>query len=207
MLKVGVTGGIGSGKSTVIRILEQLGVAVYDSDSRAKAIMNDDPKVMRQIVTIFGPSAYGSDGTLQRRFISERAFSDSTMLGRLNAVVHPAIERDFAVWCDRIQSTCTAQYVVQEAAILIESGAYKRLDVIVVVVAPEELRMRRVMERDSASQQQVRDRMAAQLSDAERTRYADFVIVADDKSLLIPQVVMLDTHLRELSQTRKAVIY
>lgn len=194
MIKIGVTGGIGSGKTTVCRIFEMLGVPVYNSDIEARRITDNDPEVIGRITTLFGTQAYfagNSDGgcgtALDRKCISAKVFNDPTLLNALNNIVHPAVEKDFEIWAQRQE----AHYVIQEAAILFESGAYKKLDKMVVVSAPEELRISRVIARDNMDEATVRARMANQLSEEERISRADYVIVADDRSLIIPQVLEL----------------
>ena len=132
MIKIGITGGIGSGKSTVCRAFAQLGVPVYDSDSRARRLMNEDVALKAAVSGLFGDGAYDADG-LNRKYVAGRIFSDGTLRERLNAVVHPAVAEDFARWAERQQGP----YVIEEAAILFESGAYRQMDKVVTVTAPE----------------------------------------------------------------------
>lgn len=192
LLRVGLTGGIGSGKSTVARLLEMMGAAVYVADDRAKALMVDDDELCRGIVGLFGADAYGADGRLNRQMIAGRVFSDATLLERLNGLVHPAVERDFAAWAERCDGAARRPaYVVEEAAVLIESGGWRRMDCLVAVTAPVEVRVGRVMRRDGASREQALARIAAQMDEQKRLSFADRVVVADDRHLLIPQVVEL----------------
>lgn len=192
LLRVGLTGGIGSGKSTVARLLEMMGAAVYVADDRAKALMVDDDELRRGIVGLFGADAYGADGRLNRQMIAGRVFSDATLLERLNGLVHPAVERDFAAWAERCDGAARRPaYVVEEAAVLIESGGWRRMDCLVAVTAPVEVRVERVMRRDGASREQALARIAAQMDEQKRLSFADRVVVADDRHLLIPQVVEL----------------
>lgn len=184
MIKVGVTGGIGSGKSTVCRIFALLGAAVYDSDSRAKILMNSDPKVMARIRELFGKEAYNETG-LDRKYISERVFGNRPLLERLNAIVHPAVAKDFDRWAEKQQ----APYVIEESAILFECGADKNMDVTIAVTAPEEIRIRRTSRRDNTDPEKVRARMAHQMSDEQRAERADYVILADDRHLIVPQII------------------
>lgn len=183
MLKVGLTGGIGSGKTTVAEIFYSLGIPVYNSDERAKYLMENDPSLRVAIVEYFGEESYRSEG-LNRLYLSKEVFSDKSKLQKLNSIVHPAVGNDFAVWC-RNQS---APFVLKEAAILIESGAYKGLDKIIIVTASENTRMDRVMDRDGVKASQVRDRINNQIADSERLKYADFIIDNDGKKMLISQV-------------------
>ena len=183
MLKVGLTGGIGSGKTTVAEIFYSLGVPVYNSDERAKYLMENDPSLRVAIIEYFGEESYRSEG-LNRLYLSKEVFTDRTKLQKLNSLVHPFVGNDFALWCAK-QS---APFVVKEAAILIESGAYKGLDKIIIVTASENTRMDRVMDRDDAKASEVRDRINNQMADSERLKYADFIIDNDGKQMLISQV-------------------
>ena len=184
MLTVGLTGGIGSGKTTVARILQVLGVPVFDSDRAAKDVMAGDP-VRTAVVAAFG-DVY-TDGGLDRRKLASIVFNDPEALQRLNAIVHPAVREAFARW----KASRSAPYVVNEAAIMIESGGYRDMDHLVVVTAPEEDRIARVMMRDRSSREQVQARMRNQITDGERTAHADTVLVNDGRKLLIPQVLAL----------------
>lgn len=253
MLKIGITGGIGSGKSTACRIFEMLGIPIYYADTEAKRLMVSDPLLVNHIRGLFGNEAYrsgeiGNSGTggtpgannkpgtsskprtshepgadsesgasskprtsskpgasskpktnnepwavgaslsLNREYISGIVFYDRRKLAELNAAVHPAVARDFERWA-KVQS---APYIIEESAILFESGASRNMDYTVTVTAPEELRIRRVMSRDGVSEEAVRQRIANQMSEKERNDLADFIIIADEKRLLIPQV--LDLH-------------
>lgn len=173
MYKVGLTGGIGSGKSKVCELLAERGVAVYDSDSRAKALMREDATLRRRLVDAFGEDVYTAEGELNRRYLAERVFSDGEALARLNAIVHPAVMDDFDEWAEMQEGA----YVVVESAILFESGFDGRVDVTVAVLAPEALRVERAMMRDGASEQQIRERISAQLSDDERCDRSTYAIV------------------------------
>jgi dephospho-CoA kinase len=183
MLKVGLTGGIGSGKTTVAEIFYSLGIPVYNSDERAKYLMENDPSLRVSIIEYFGKDSYRSEG-LNRLYLSREVFSDKTKLQKLNSLVHPFVSNDFAGWC----KNQSAPFVVKEAAVLIESGAYKGLDKIIIVTASENTRMDRVMARDNVKASEVRDRINNQLTDDEKLKYADFIIDNDGKKLLISQV-------------------
>lgn len=196
MLKVGVTGGIGSGKSTVTAMLESLGAAVYNSDQRAKALMVEDANVIASIKELLGESAYTAQGVLDRAYIASRVFADKALLDRLNAIVHPVVARDFDRWADTMQQQGYA-YVVQEAAILIESGAYRSMDLVVEVSAPVELRVERTCRRDQQPAAAVLQRLKAQMDSDEREKYADCIIYADERRLLIPQVLALHERLMD----------
>ncbi len=187
MLKVGLTGGIGSGKSTVARIFKILGVPVYDADTEAKRLMNTDEALKKGLTGLFGPGAFAGD-RIDTSFIASRVFADPSLLARLNALVHPAVHRDFIRWCERHEAS---PYVIEEAAILIESGGGKQFDIIVVVYADEDLRIQRVRERDGAPEQDVRRRMDRQMPQGELKKYADYLINNNGSQLLIPQVLEL----------------
>ncbi|MDG2227545.1 MAG: dephospho-CoA kinase [Flavobacteriales bacterium] len=183
MLKVGLTGGIGSGKTTVSEVFHSLGIPVYNSDKRAKYLMENDSSLRVAIIQYFGEESYRSEG-LNRLYLSEQVFSDKSKLQKLNSIVHPVVGNDFALWC----KNQSAPFVLKEAAILIESGAYKGLDKIIVVTASENVRMERVMERDGVKASEVRDRINNQMTDSERLQYADFIIDNDGIQMLISQV-------------------
>lgn len=183
MLKVGLTGGIGSGKTTVSEVFHSLGIPVYNSDKRAKYLMENDPSLRVAIIQYFGEESYRSEG-LNRLYLSEQVFSDKSKLQKLNSIVHPVVGNDFALWC----KNQSAPFVLKEAAILIESGAYKGLDKIIVVTASENVRMERVMERDGVKASEVRGRINNQMTDSERLQYADFIIDNDGIQMLISQV-------------------
>jgi len=183
MLKVGLTGVIGSGKTTVSEVFHSLGIPVYNSDKRAKYLMENDPSLRVAIIQYFGEESYRSEG-LNRLYLSEQVFSDKSKLQKLNSIVHPVVGNDFALWC----KNQSAPFVLKEAAILIESGAYKGLDKIIVVTASENVRMERVMERDGVKASEVRDRINNQMTDSERLQYADFIIDNDGIQMLISQV-------------------
>ncbi|MDC6354267.1 MULTISPECIES: dephospho-CoA kinase [unclassified Robiginitalea] len=171
MMRVGLTGGIGSGKSTVAGFFRELGIPVYDSDVRARELMEADPELRGRIENLLGEEAY-AEGKLNRAWIASRVFGDAKLLEALNALVHPAVAADFRSWSARQE----APYVLQEAAILIENGGYRNLDQVILVTAPEEERIRRVVARDNTSGSRVRSRMDAQWSDKRKIPLSDFVI-------------------------------
>lgn len=184
-LKIGITGGIGSGKTTVCRLFETLGVPVYYADERAKWLMVNDEALIVGIKALFGEAAYQPDGSLNRAYIAERAFHNEPLLEQLNGLVHPAVGRDSLVWFSEHQQS---PYVLKEAALLFESGSYRQLDAIIVVAAPEELRIERVMRRDGVSREAVLARIRRQWPQEEKIHLADYVIHNDGQSSLIRQV-------------------
>ncbi len=195
MLKVGLTGGIGSGKSMVARIFEILGAPVYYADEAARRLQNEDPDLIREITTIFGEKAY-YEGELDRKYVSDIVFQDKEKLEQLNALVHPATIHDAARWMSRQ----TAPYTVKEAALIFESGSQRDLDYVIGVTAPESLRIKRTMERDAVSEGEVIKRMERQLPDSIKMRLCDYVIKNDEQQLLIPQVLAIHEKLLELSK-------
>lgn len=170
--KIGVTGGIGSGKSTVCRLLADMGAAVYDSDARAKALMNEDMALREAIITTFGEECYSEEG-LNRAYLAAQVFGNEEALARLNAIVHPAVRADFRAWAEMQKST----YVVLESAILFEAGFESEVDSTLAVMSPLEERVRRTMERDGATREEVLRRISHQMSDDELHRLSKHTIV------------------------------
>lgn len=193
MFKLGVTGGIGSGKTLVCKIFEKLGVAVYDADSSARDLMNRPGELKKGIMQMFGDEVYGEKG-LNRSYLAGIVFGDRKKLNALNQLVHPAVRQDFFRWAELQESS---PYVVEEAAILFESGAYKFMDQSVLVFAPEELRINRVMARDGISREQVQMRMKHQMAEEEKLKMADHVLTNDGTRMLLPQVIELHNRLLE----------
>ena len=186
-MKVGITGGIGSGKSTVCRLFAQRGIAVYDSDREAKRLMTEDGALRAGITARFGAESY-VDGALNRRYLASRVFSDAQALADLNALVHPAVRSDFASWAERQ----AGPYVILESAILFEAGLEGAVDRTVAVLAPLELRLSRTCCRDGCDEEAVRRRMAAQLDDDTLRDRADYAVVNIFESDLEPAVAELD---------------
>lgn len=172
MFKVGITGGIGSGKSTLCRRFAARGVAVYDTDAAAKRLMNDDAALRRAICDRFGAESYMAEG-LNRSYLAERVFGDAEERRALNRLVHPVVIADFERWAEEQQG----DYVVLESAILFEAGLADHLDCIVAVLAPEGVRIERAMQRDGANEEQIRSRMAAQMGDDELRDRSDVAVV------------------------------
>ena len=172
MLKVGITGGIGSGKSTITSLFHDLGVPIYNSDERAKWLLSNDVDLIDQIKILFGQESY-SNNKLNRAHIANIVFQDNDMLKELNAIVHPLVKIDFENW---LLLQKKEPLVIKEAAILIESGAYKELDVLIVVLADKKTRIKRVINRDNVSKEDVEKRMETQISDSERLKFANFSV-------------------------------
>lgn len=188
-LQIGITGGIGSGKSLVCKIFACLGIPVYDSDHRAKALMTTDGILISQITKEFGDLSYDDHG-LNRRYLAEVVFRDKVKLEKLNELVHPRVAVDYSRWLSQHQDS---PYILKEAALLYESGSYQQLHKVIMVFAHEDVRIRRVLHRDKhRTYQQVKDIIAQQWPDEEKKKRADYVVVNDESVLVIPQV--LDLH-------------
>lgn len=194
MLKIGLTGSIGSGKSTVAKIFEVLGVPVYYADAEAKGLMNVEP-LRSSIMGRFGPKAYEGD-ILNRAFIAENVFNTPENLEVLNSLVHPVVIEHANQWIDR-QS---ANYVIKEAALLFESGSNKYLDYVIGVSAPEAVRIDRVMKRDGLAKEKILSRQANQLPEDEKLRLCDYVIMNDGRQAILPQVLHLHEKFSLLSE-------
>ena len=194
MLRVGLTGGIGSGKTTVAKIFEVLGIPVYYADEETKRLMNTDPVIRRNIVKEFGDRAYDDHG-LDRSYLASVVFNDEKKLALLNSLTHPATIEHANKWMQQQHSP----YIIKEAALIFESGSNKHLDYVIGVSAPEEIRIRRVMERDGVSEEQVRSRMARQMNEEAKIALCDFVVVNDEREFLITQVLSLHVELVKLA--------
>jgi dephospho-CoA kinase len=185
MKVIGLTGGIGSGKSTVARVYESLGYPVFDADKEALALYENDPTLLPKVVELFGDGVLLPDGRLNRMALASVVFSDESALKKLNALVHPRMARRFEEWKQQQNS----ETVIREAAILFESGSDAGCDAVIVVTAPEELRIKRVMQRNGIREAEVRARMARQWPESMLVERADEVIVNDDKTLVLPQIM------------------
>ncbi len=193
MKNYGITGGIGSGKSLVCKIFATLGVPIYDADSRAKWLMENDIVLMENIKKSFGLEAY-LDGHLNRIFLAQEVFSNENKRQMLNALVHPAVGEDAKKWRENQKN---APYTLKEAALLIEAGSYKDLDGLILVLAPTDVRIARVRERDKQrSEQEIKSIIEKQMPDDEKMKFAQYLLNNDGKNLLIPQVLALHHKLK-----------
>lgn len=188
MLKIGLTGNIGSGKTTVAKVFEVLGIPVFYADAAAKSVMVIDAELIDGVKQAFGSEAYFTDGALNRKHIADIVFNNADELARLNALVHPAVFRAFDEWA--LQQT-KAPYVIKEAAILFESGSYKMCHQTILVSAPLEQRLHRVMQRDGISREEAATRDVRQMSEEQKSRLANHIINNDGSRLVIPQVLAL----------------
>jgi dephospho-CoA kinase len=184
---LGLTGGIGSGKTTTAGVFKVIGVPVYNADERARFLIQEDHIIREGYKQLFGDDIYSDDG-LNRKEVANRVFKDPVLLERVNQLVHPVVNNDFKGWCEKHK---TARLVVKEAAILFESGGFKYLDFNVLVMAPLELRIKRVMRRDGVSQKQVEERINNQWPDSKKRDLADYIIKCDEETLVLSQVFNL----------------
>jgi dephospho-CoA kinase len=187
MIIVGLTGGIGSGKTYIAQKFQTLGIPIYNSDTRARELMMLDNELIENLKNLFGPGVY-SNQKLNKAFIAEQIFKDQQLLQKMNQLVHPKVQNDFELWC---KQHTAAPFVIKEAAILIESGAYKQCNYIIVILAPKTLRMERVMNRDNMSHEQFVNILNNQLSDKERLEFANFTIRNDGTEELDQKVYEL----------------
>lgn len=184
MIKIAVTGGIGSGKSYISHLLENMHIPVYNADNEAKRLTASDAGIRGELIALLGEDVY-KDGLLNKPLLASYLFSDPAHVLQINSIIHPRVRKDFTVWVER-QEKC--EIVGMESAILYEAGFQDTVDAVIMVYAPVELRIQRAMYRDGASEEQVWARIAAQMDDEEKRRRADFTVVNDGVQLLIPQL-------------------
>ena len=194
MKLIGITGGIGAGKTLVCEIFESMGIPVFNSDMQAKQLMNTSNDLKIKITSLLGPKSYSS-GKLNRDYVAKAVFSDKEKLNALNKLVHPVVRNEFKLWVKKCQYT---PYVINEAALLIESGSYKELDAIIYVNAPEKLRINRVVDRDQCRESDVRSRIENQLSDKEKIIHCKWVINNDNSEMLLPQALKIHKEIKSL---------
>lgn len=186
MIQIGITGGIGSGKSTVCKIFTSLGIPVHDADAIAKEIIVKDAELIQSMINNFGEETYLEDGSYNRAYIANLVFSDQSKLEKLNALVHPKVIEYSGIWATTHQHL---PYVIKEAALMFESGSYLHNDFNIVVESPIKIRLKRICNRDSVSEESALKRINSQLSDEERRSKADLIILNDDAHSLIQQVI------------------
>jgi dephospho-CoA kinase len=198
MLQVGITGGIGSGKTTVCQIFERMGVPVYYADTRAKELMETDKNLIVAIQNEFGKEVYDAEGNLNRKLLAEIVFGNEEKLLKLNSLVHPIVFKDNESW-NHVLANKGYPYTLKEAALLVETGSYKSLDKLIVVTAPLQDRIARVMARDAATYDQVTARIKVQLPEEEKVKLADYVIDNNQIMDLVPQVTKIHVDLMNLN--------
>ncbi|MEO8720970.1 MAG: dephospho-CoA kinase [Ginsengibacter sp.] len=186
MLRIGLTGGIGSGKTTVGHIFHVLGIPVYNSDDASKRLMTEDAELKKKIIDSFGNEAY-SNGVLNRKFLSAKVFGDKSQIELLNSLVHPATIKDAIAWMEKQD----APYIIKEAALIFESGSDKYLNVVIGVKSPLSLRIERTMKRNNVTEKEVKARMKLQMDEQEKLDRCNFIIDNDEQRMLIPQVLTL----------------
>lgn len=197
MIKVGITGNIGSGKSMVCSLFQMLGIPVWQADIEARRIMVEDPDVRSRVITLLGDEAY-SGQALNKDHIAQLIFSEPGLRKELDRIVHPAVQRAVMQWFSSLPPK--TGYAIEEAALLVESEGYRLLDRLIVVTAPESLRIQRVLQRDDRPLEIVLKQVRSQLPESEKESLADFIIVNDGEHLLIPQVLRIHSQLLDLAQ-------
>ena len=191
MKRIGLTGNIGSGKTTVASCFEILGVAVFNADKEAKLLMNEDVNLKQSLIAEFGKDVF-LDNELNRKYLSNLAFNDDLVLKRLNALVHPVVQDAFEKWS--IQQS--GAYVIKEAAILFESNTYQSLDAIICISCPDEIRLKRILKRDDLSEKEVRQRMSHQWAEEKKISLSDYTITNDNSCLVMPQILSVHNTLK-----------
>ena len=183
---IGITGGIGAGKSTVSTICKHLGFKVYNSDQRAKEIVSEDSIIKKKIISFFGNNIY-KNGVLNRKFLSDKIFNDKSALQQINSIIHPAVKKDFNSW---VINNSNEKILFKESALLLESGAYKELDKIILIVSDKNLRVSRVLNRDqNRSKKEIESIIDKQIDEVDAIKYADIVIDNNHKKMLLPSVI------------------
>ena len=193
MIKVGLTGGIGSGKTTIAKIFGILNIPIYNADDAAKKLMNTNQQLKATIIEHFGNATY-ANGQLDRKYLASIVFNNKEKLDLLNSLIHPVTIDDAEDWMNKQN----APYIIKEAALLFESGAAERLDYVIGVYAPQHIRVKRVMERDKLSAEEVMKRISRQIDEEIKMKRCNFIITNNEQQLVIPQVLELDKKFREL---------
>jgi len=193
MKKIGITGGIGSGKTTVCEIFKLLGIPVFHADDEARDLQNNDLQIRKNLIQLFGERIYLTDGTLDRKKLATVVFTDANVLAKLNAIIHPAVRISFRKWVENHKDD---PYVLYEAAILLESRYASDFDSNILVLADEKIRIERVMRRDHASANEVKQRISNQMADIEKIKLVDYIIENNNEKLLLPQIIEIDKSIR-----------
>jgi dephospho-CoA kinase len=191
MIKVGLTGGIGSGKTIVAKVFEQLNVPVFYADEEAKRLLYNDEEIIKQLRDRFGDSIFDENG-INKASLASLIFNDSIALRDVNRIIHPRVRKEFANWAEQQ----TSPYVIMEAAILFESGGHKNMDYSILVYAPEDLRIQRVVERDNTTAEQVKARMRNQDKDEDKINKADWVLYNDGVRMILPQIIEIHNQIK-----------
>ena len=199
MKKIGITGGIGSGKTTVCEIFKLLGVPVFHADTEARNLQNSDIAIKKLLIDLFGAEIYPNDGMLDRKQLAEIIFNDKKALSAVNAIIHPAVRQCFMKWLENHRNSA---YVLYEAAVLFESGYASDLDENILILADETIRIKRVIQRDKISENLVRQRIKNQMPDFEKIDKADYILENNGFKLLLPEIIKLDKLIREDGKIR-----
>ena len=192
-LRVGVTGGIGSGKSTVCKVFRLLGAPVFEADLAARQLMDSNEKIRHGLIALFGNNIYTPDAHVDRKKLASLIFNDDIQLQKVNELVHPVVRTEFIQWADKQETP----YVIHEAAILFETGFYKMMDFTILVSAPEGQRIKRVLKREGVRLEQVKERIQKQWNDEEKRKLASLEIRNADNDMIIPLIIKIDKQLRE----------
>jgi dephospho-CoA kinase len=199
MKKIGITGGIGSGKTTICEVFRLLGVPVFHADIVARSLQQNDKNIRKALMGLLGENIYDLNGKLDRNTMASLIFKDKELLKKTNKIIHPAVRENFDLWAAKY---CGERYILYEAAILFESGYYKEFDFNILVLADEDLRINRVIKRDNVSEQAVKERIENQMPDQEKIGLANYVLENNEKQLLIPQILELDKVIRDNGKIR-----
>lgn len=197
MLSVGITGGMGSGKSLICQIFKLLGISIYNSDFHAKRLMEEDEKVKTEIIELFGKESYSDNGFLNRKYIAGKVFNNQSLLTQINEIVHPVVRNDANIWKENLPQKDA--YYLKESAILFETGIYKQLDFNILVTAPENIRIERIKKRDGLTEDNIQSRINKQWPENKKLALCDFQIINDGRLFLIPQVLKIHQILRHYS--------
>ncbi|WP_372773417.1 dephospho-CoA kinase [Mangrovibacterium sp.] len=192
MIKVGITGGIGSGKSTICQFFKSIGIPVFEADTEAKKLINSSVAIKNQLIAEFGSDIYLPNQHIDRKKLAELIFNSPPLLEKVNGIIHPEVRNHFEKWANQQNSP----YIIHEAAIMFESGFYKMMDYTVLVTAPEADRIKRVMERENTTAENVRSRIERQWTDEQKSKLANFIIKNDNRELVVPQLIELDKQIR-----------
>ncbi len=193
MITIGITGGIGSGKSTVCKVFKMLGIPIFEADVVAKELINSNSEIKTELIRLFGESIYIPNNGVDRKKLASIIFNDNIQLTKVNKLVHPVVRNEYANWIEK-QNT---EYVIHEAAILFESGFYKMMDFTILISAPENQRIERVIKRDIALENQVKERIAKQWTDEQKRKLATIEIKNADNDLIIPQIIKIDNQIKK----------
>ena len=194
VITIGITGGIGSGKSTACKIFKLLGTPVFEADSVAKRLYETNQEVKTELISLFGKNIYQTNEKIDRKKLASIIFNNDELLARVNRLLHPFVWKEFEKW---LKKNDQSPYVIHEAAILFESGFYKKMNFTILVSAPEMHQISRVMERDGITEEMVRERMAKQWPEENKQQLADYILQNDNKKLIIPDIIQIDKNLKE----------